>query len=188
MLKAERLSSEAVKFLYQEHYAVLSGYVKQNQGSAQDAEDIFQEVVLSFIELLRQGKFRGDSSLRTFLYSLNRFAWLNELRRRNKRLAREDKFGAVQGEHEPDISVVMAGRESRSLVSDTIGKLGEVCKKILLAYYYENLPMKEILKLVSFESEQVLRNKKYKCMKGLEQLFAENPSLAEQFKAALNYE
>ena len=83
---------------------------------------------------------------------------------------------------------MMANREAKKLVTDTIETLGEICRKILLAYYYENLSMKEILKLVRFESEQVLRNKKYKCMKSLEDLFSKDPTLAKQFKAALSYE
>lgn len=188
MLKKDSLSSDAVKTLYLTYFGLLSGYVKQNQGSPQDAEDIFQEVIVSFIEIVRQGKFRGESTIKTFLYSLNRFAWLNELRKRSKTLAREDKYGADLEQSEPDVSLMMANREAKKLVTDTIETLGEICRKILLAYYYENLSMKEILKLVRFESEQVLRNKKYKCMKSLEDLFSKDPTLAKQFKAALSYE
>jgi len=188
MLKKDSLSSEAVKTLYRNYFGLLSNYVKLNQGSAQDAEDIFQEVIISFIEIVRQDKFRGESAIKTFLYSLNRFSWLNELRKRNTTLAREDKYGNASAGFEPDVSHLMVNREAKKLVTDTIETLGETCKKILLAFYYENLTMKEILKLVRFESEQVLRNKKYKCMKSLEELFAKDPALAKQFKAALSYE
>jgi predicted DNA-binding protein YlxM (UPF0122 family) len=68
-----------------------------------------------------------------------------------------------------------------------IERLGDVCKRILIAYYYNDLSMKEILPLVEFQNEQVLRNKKYKCLKSLEQMLTENPELAQRFKNALAY-
>ena len=46
-------------------------------------------------------------------------------------------------------------------------------------FYYENLPMKEILEKTEYETEQVVRNKKYKCLKQLEQMLNENPLLKE---------
>jgi DNA-directed RNA polymerase specialized sigma subunit len=66
-------------------------------------------------------------------------------------------------------------------------KLGEGCKKILLAFYYENLSMKEILNTMNYENDQVLRNKKHKCLKQLEQLLTADPALAKTLKAALQY-
>ena len=43
--------------------------------------------------------------------------------------------------------------------------------------------MKEIAeKMPEYENEQVLRNKKYKCMKSLEQMINDNQDLKTQFK------
>ncbi|MCX2575290.1 RNA polymerase sigma factor [Pedobacter sandarakinus] len=188
MLSKQTFSSEAIGALYQNHFSVLSGYILQNQGAPQDAEDIFQEVIVNFIEIIRAGKFRGDSSISTFLFSLNRFTWLNELRKRNKSAIREQNYQTALGDAEPDVSKLMVHREEKNLIYATIDLLGAVCKKILLAYYYENLPMKEILTQVEFENEQTLRNKKSKCMKHLGTILSKDPLLAKKFKAALTYE
>ncbi|MDN3586256.1 sigma-70 family RNA polymerase sigma factor [Pedobacter aquatilis] len=188
MLARQNIDSDAVRALYLENFATLKAYIIQNQGSGQDAEDIFQEVIVNFIEIVRAGKFRGESSIKTFLYALNRFTWLNELRKRNKTMLREDKYSMEIDNIEPEVSRYITNREDRALIGNTISSLGEVCKKILVAYYYENQSMKSILHLVNFESEQVLRNKKYKCMKSLQQLLSKDPLLAKKFKAALTYE
>ena len=42
--------------------------------------------------------------------------------------------------------------------------------------------MKEILEQTDYESEQVVRNKKYKCLKQLEQMVNANPALRETLK------
>ena len=186
-LKKDHVTNMAISFLYRSYYGVLSNYVRQNQGSEQDAEDIFQEVVVTFIDLVKNGKFRGESSVKTFLFTLNRFTWLNELKKRSRALAREEKFSGESKAGEEDVSAYLVGREARGMVMAIMDKLGDVCKSILLSYYYDNLSMKEILPLVNFENEQVLRNKKYKCLKNLEQMLAANPGLAQRFKAALTY-
>ena len=66
--------------------------------------------------------------------------------------------------------------------------LGDNCKKILLAFYFDNLAMKEILQNLQYENEQVVRNKKYKCLKQLEQLMTQQPQLAANLKSVLMYE
>jgi DNA-directed RNA polymerase specialized sigma subunit len=67
-----------------------------------------------------------------------------------------------------------------------VDELGEMCKKILLMFYYENLSMKEILTNLEYENEQVVRNKKYKCLKQLEQMIEINPSLKKTLKNLLH--
>ena len=187
MLKNERVNDEVIRFLYRSHYSTLSNYVKVNQGSEQDAQDIFQEVIVSFIEIVKVGKFRGESKTGTFLYTLNKYAWLNELKKRSRATAREDKYGNEMETADPDASIFMVEREAKNMVMAMMDKLGDICKKILVAYYYDNYSLKEILPLVNYENEQVVRNKKYKCLKNLEQMLTADADLARRFKNALSY-
>lgn len=179
--KGEKME-ETVKAIYRDHFASLSWYIMNNSGSRQDAEDIFQEVLVDFISLVQQDKFRGEASVKTFLFSLNRYSWLNELKRRGRALAREEKFEKGQDRVEADISQVLIGREDKAGVMRLIEALGEACRKILVLFYYENRSMKEILAYTDYENEQVLRNKKYKCLKQLEMRLKENPLLKETMK------
>ena len=187
-LQEKRVGTDVIKYLYRAYFRYLSTYVKQNQGSDQDAEDIFQEVIVAFIEAVKSQKFRGESGIKTFLYALNRFTWLNELKRRNRALVRETAWHDSGDNEDKDISVFIEGREAKGMVMAMMDKLGEVCKKILVAYYYDNLQMKEILPLIDYQNEQVLRNKKYKCLKSLEQILTADPQLAQRFKNALTHE
>lgn len=186
-LKTERVSSRVIQYLYRAYFSFLSTYIKQNQGNEQDAEDVFQEVIVTFIEIVKAGKFRGDSSIKTFLYTLNRFTWLNELKKRNRAALRETVYYKDTDEDDKDISHLIVEQEAKNAVMLMMDKLGDVCKQILVAYYYNDLPMKEILPLVGFQSEQVLRNKKYKCLKSLGQMLGADPALAKRFKNALAY-
>jgi RNA polymerase sigma factor (sigma-70 family) len=73
-----------VRYLYELHFDNLTHFIKKNKGSQQDAEDLFQELILVFIDLVQTGKFRGQSSIKTFLYAIARNLWLNELKKRER--------------------------------------------------------------------------------------------------------
>ena len=177
---------DAIKAIYRNNFESLGWYVMNNNGSRQDAEDIFQEVVVNFIELVQKDKFRGESSIKTFLFSLNRFTWLNELKRKGRALAREEKYEKGQEKTEMDVSQFIAGREAKGQVLQLMEQIGATCKKILLMFYYENLSITEILENLHYENEQVVRNKKYKCLKQLEQMISKSPTLKQTLKNILH--
>ena len=185
-IRSGQRMEETMKAIYRGHFESLCWYVMNNNGSRQDAEDIFQEVLVSFIELVQLDKFRGESSIKTFLYSLNRFTWLNELKRRGRALAREEKYEKGQVHIEMDAGHSIADREGKAQVMKVVSELGDTCKKILLLFYYENLSMREILETLHYENEQVVRNKKYKCLKQLEQMITEKPYLKQSLKNLLH--
>jgi RNA polymerase sigma factor (sigma-70 family) len=187
-MRAGNNSDAAIRYLYRANYRKVEVYVNQNSGTEEDAQDIFQEVVVTFVELVQQGKFRGESSISTFLLALTRNIWLNELKKRGRSSLRDEKFEKGRIIVEDDVSNYMVNREMRNQVMELFGKLGDTCKKILLAYYYESLTMKEILQQLDYENEQVVRNKKYKCLKQLEQILTSKPGIANNLKSILSYE
>lgn len=177
---------EVIKSIYRSDFNSLAWYVMNNSGTRQDAEDIFQEVIVTFIESVQKDKFRGDSSVKTFLYSLNRFTWLNELKKRGRSALRDEKFEKEQDKVQPDTNRLIDDREGKNAVAQLVGELGESCRKILLLFYYEDLSMREILEQTEYENEQVVRNKKYKCLKQLEQMVNANPALKQTLKNLLH--
>jgi RNA polymerase sigma factor (sigma-70 family) len=185
-IRSGRQMDEVIKALYRSNFSSLSWYVMNNNGSMQDAEDIFQEVLMAFIEAVQKDKFRGDSTVSTFLFSLNRFTWLNELKKRGRAALREEKYEKEQDKMQADTNHLIEEREGKAEVIRLVGELGESCRKILLLFYYENLSMREILVSTEYENEQVLRNKKYKCLKQLEQMVNANPALRKTLKNLLH--
>ncbi len=185
-LRNGKKMDESIKTIYRSYFDSLSWYVMNNSGSRQDAEDIFQEVVVNFIDVVQKDKFRGESSIKTFLYSLNRFTWLNELKKRGRSLKREEKYEHEQDRVELDTSELMTEREEKATLTNLVAKLGQTCQKILILFYYENLSMKEILAVTDYDNEQVVRNKKYKCLKQLEKMINERPALKKILKNLLH--
>jgi RNA polymerase sigma factor (sigma-70 family) len=184
-LRKGKVPDAAIRQLYLSYFGMVSAYIRQNTGNQQDEEDIFQEVIMIFIELVQKQKFREESSIRSILYSITRHVWLNELKRKRRALKREVRFEREKEGSQQEWTAQLADHESKAELMRMIDSLGETCKKVLLSFYYDGLSMREILGNLNYQNEQVLRNKKYKCMKQLEQILAAKPNLIQQFKSTL---
>lgn len=181
-LQGKKNLDTTVRYLYRTHFDSLAHFIKTNSGNEQDAEDFFHEALVIFIELVQQGKFRGDSSIKTFLYAILRNLWLNELKKRSRTLQRETLYYDKSEKEEKDAQSGIWQNETKKQVLGLIEKLGENCKKILVLFYYEEMPMKDIFRVMGYESEQVARNTKYKCMKKLNELLDNNTAVKQLFK------
>lgn len=175
----------AVGFIYRNYYRLLENYVLTNSGNEMDAEDIIQEVLVVFINLVQTQKYRHESTVRSFLFTLTRNLWITELRKRKSDFRRNEVFEISREKEEDDISYYLLYKEAQVVIATLFEQMGEKCKQILTLFYYENLSMKEILKQMNYENEQVLRNKKYKCLKELTDKIQQSPAIFDNVKSAL---
>lgn len=174
--------------LYRTCYEPVTFWIQSQGGSEADAADIFQETILVFIEQVRQQRFRGDSSITTYLTGIARNVWYNEQRSRSRRLNREEQYAGDGETISFDAAYRLQNHESRERLLSLFEQIGDVCKKILSGFYFENLSMKELLVNTNFSNEQVLRNKKSKCMKHLKNLIEADKELTEIFKTYPAYD
>lgn len=172
--------NKAILFLYQQYSESTHSFIIHYGGSRQDAEDVFQETVVSFIEIVKKGSYRQEASIKTFLISVAKNIWLNEVKKRERSDFREKQFESGRDQKEVDVSHYISDLEKKRQLRELVYKLGEPCRKILMLFYYENLSMKEIVDHLPYENEQVVRNKKYKCLQQLSGFIKENPFIAMQ--------
>ena len=171
---------KAIMYIYQQYSETVSSFITNNGGSQQDAQDIFQETVVAFIDIVKKDKYRMEASIKTFLVSIAKNIWYNELKKRERSGQREKLFERGRDTSEMDVSHYISDREIKQELRELLDKLGESCKKILILFYYENMAMKEIVTHLHYENEQVVRNKKYKCLQQLTGLVKDNPLIAKQ--------
>jgi len=177
---------QAILQLYQDHAAITRSFIMGKGGTEQDADDIFQETVVSFIDTVQKGKFKQESGIRTFLISISKHLWYNEIRRKQRAGNREKLYETERDPEEAGITEVIQDRELKQQLNQLLLELGESCRKILELFYYENLSMKEIVSHLHYENEQVVRNKKYKCLQQLTDQIKQNPLAAQQISELIN--
>jgi RNA polymerase sigma factor (sigma-70 family) len=171
--------NRALRILYKRHYPLALNIIKRKGGTENETADIYQESIIAFYESVRSNKFRGDAKISTWLHSTISNKWSVEIRKtkRFKTDRIEDSTKQFQNEKEEgyrDTSELM------NLVWNTLELIDEKCKEVLIDYYYNRLSMKDIMTKMGFKSEQVAKNKRYRCKEKLDEIISERPGLKKQ--------
>lgn len=174
--------------LYRNCYQPVTYWIQGQGGTEADAADLFQESILVFIEQVRLQRFRGDSSISTYLTGIARNLWNNEQRSRSRRANREEQYAGAEAIISFDAEQRLHSKENRQKLLQLFEQIGDVCKRILTGFYFENLSMKDLTEVTAYNNEQVLRNKKSKCMKHLKELIEADRELTETFKTYPAYD
>jgi len=159
--KIKKGDERALDFLYQKHYKMMTNLVLKNNGTEEEAKDVYQEALLAFWKKAASGSLVLTSKISTYLYSICMNQWRKELDRKS-RLSREEVDGVEYQTHEDN--------EKLKIVMSCNGELGDVCKKILTYYYFEGLSMNDIAENLNFANTDTAKTKKYKCKKKLDSL------------------
>lgn len=181
-IRSPKNINDAILYLYQQYSESTSSFIASKGGSSQDGEDIFQETIVAFINIVKAGNFRKEATIKTFLNSIAKNIWFNEIRKRQSTGNREKIFEDNREIVEDDISHHIADLEMKKHFRALLDKMGEPCRKLLLLFYYEDLSMKEMVEHLPYENEQVVRNKKYKCLKQLTTIVQANPLIKSGLK------
>jgi len=72
-----------VEEIYKNYAPIMTNLIKQNSGSEEDALDLFQEVLIILHRYAQEG-FVLSCSLKSFLYTLCKRRWLNELKKKGR--------------------------------------------------------------------------------------------------------
>lgn len=173
--------NKAFKILFQEYYQSIKHFILSNNGTVNDAEDIFQDGLIVFYKKVRSGKLELTCSLKTYLYSICKYLWFNKIRKKKEfDLDGDEDFVLIE---ESQLETLIK-TETGELVADLFGELGEECKSVLVLYYYEQLKMREIAQRMQLASEQVAKNKKSKCMKKLRTIVLESSFYQELLRSS----
>lgn len=152
-------------------------YALQHGGSAADGEDLYHDTFITFDRLLRDGKYRGEASLKTFFCSIAKWQWLNRQRKMGRIITTEN---AELPEPEHFTEHDMYDRERQNVMERMLSSLGEKCKRILTLFQL-SYSMKEIAAEMSYLSDQVAMNESSKCRKKLKLLIENNDELKDLF-------
>lgn len=165
-----RNDAKAVDTIYKDNFKMVQAFILHNNGTYDDARDIFQEAMITLYEKAKSESFVLTCQIRTYLYSVCRRLWL-------KRLQQMGRFG-VQVEHfeetvpvEDDVEMHEKRNAEFAIMDRALGSLGEPCKSLLEAYYLQKKDMTDIASAFGYTNADNAKNQKYKCLMRLKKLF-----------------
>jgi len=71
----------SLRYVYQQHRERIVQFVVSKNGSEAEGKDIFQEGLLVLYKQIKQDKFRGESALGTYIFSICKYLWFHKLKK-----------------------------------------------------------------------------------------------------------
>jgi RNA polymerase sigma factor (sigma-70 family) len=158
-----RNDGAVVKEIYTRFAGKVKGHILQNNGSEDDAADIFQEAL---IDIYQQARYKGltlTCPFEPFLLLVCKRKWLKELKKRGRhRVTNETERLSDTGEDVFALAEQLQMQEDKAqLFLDMFQKLGERCREIINKCL-GNKPQEEVADELGI-SYAYLRKKKSEC-------------------------
>jgi len=179
MIKSKDRSqrSRALEDIYVSYYAVFEKFVLSRNGNKEEAKDVFQDGITVLYTKIMDEKFRGESKIKTYLFSICRNLYFQHIKKKQK----ENLMKQNQKTTEVHPETNVAQKDKVFAVFQVFNTLGKDCQKILELFYFEKLSMSEIAAEFGYKGEQSAKNKKSRCLKKLRSLIEAEPSVYAYF-------
>jgi RNA polymerase sigma-70 factor (ECF subfamily) len=124
-------------------YPQISFRVKKSVGHFNpEWEDICSEIVMGVVEAIKKGKFRGDSALGTFIYSVTSKKIVDYIRKKTRVLKH-----IPEQNHSDDPHEHLEKKQRDETVLEALKKLKPQHADIMYLYYYMDISREQIAQI-----------------------------------------
>lgn len=155
----------AMKYLYKKHTGAIKRFVKQHGGEETEAEDIVQDVIIILFEKIVSGYFTLNPGVRlsTYMVAVGKNLYYKKCREKGKYVVDLENLPPLEDAMDID-SIINTPDQNETIVNQALQALQDICKEILIKFYYEKKSMREIAALLGTISEENVRKHKYRCL------------------------
>lgn len=170
--------SKAIETIYKENFKMVQALIINNNGTYDDARDIFQEAMITLYDKAKSDSFVLTSQIKTYLYSVCRRLWLKRLQQMGKYIAQSDALEETVAV-EDDIELHEKKNADFAIMDRALNSLGEPCKSLLESFYLQKKGMTEIATDFGYTNADNAKTQKYKCLMRLKKLFFAQYNIGE---------
>ena len=165
----------AINYLYKEIGPKVKQYIINAGGNSEEADDIFQEGIISCFINIKSGKYQHSANAKftTYLTQVCKYKWYDVLKSANKSRKSSEMPDLPD---DSGIMEAMMDNEKYAILHKLIDNLGDQCKEILNRFYWIKESIDEISKALKMVPASV-KNGKYRCMQKLKESAINNEHL-----------
>lgn len=185
MLKDEKIihaikegkNQEILHTLYRGVLPDVKRFIYKNGGNSDQAEDVFQEGVVTFIVAVKSGKFKEGNSIAAYIKAIVRNKWYDQFKAKLK----EEE--AVKNLYETEkIENQEISEDQVKTVQTLLNSLDESCQKLLRLSVFEGHSYAKIAEKVGMTNEAVVKTTMYRCRKKLKAKVQSIPGLLSRLE------
>lgn len=155
ILAGDTEAEARLALLYRDRIARM---VTHGLGRTADADDLANEIFRAVLLNLRNGNFRGDCLLSTYIHAIAQNKVREHLRRRRPEPVEIDEDLPDPG---PSPEQMAASSEAALAVRQALRDLGSRHRRVLYLYYYRGLSIGEIASLLGVSARKISQWKDY---------------------------
>ncbi|GAB2486272.1 RNA polymerase sigma factor [Algoriphagus taiwanensis] len=156
---------DTLKQIYLEHKNGFQLFAKRYTSDEGQIHNAYQDAIIALMENAQKGKIQSlSSTIGTYLFAVGKYLLFKSLKKQNQHLEiTEELIDTIPFESFDDESKEESIRHLRQKLKE----LGPKCQEILQLFYYQSKNLDEIAKLMGYESKDVLKSTKSRCLKNL---------------------
>ncbi|MEO8569856.1 MAG: sigma-70 family RNA polymerase sigma factor [Ginsengibacter sp.] len=160
----------AIEKIYRGNFPSIQSFILKNNGSTDDAKDIFQEAMVILFQKAKLDSFVLTCQIKTYVYSVCRRLWMKKLQQ-DSRYHQVTDLVKETVSVEDEIEAHEKQNTQMALMQNALSKIGEPCKGILEAFYIQKKTMPEIAEAFEYTNADNAKTQKYKCLMRLKKIF-----------------
>ncbi len=151
---------KTLEYLYTRTWPAVRQYIKQQQGTEEDAKDVLQDAMIIFFEKVVHDRLVLTAAPATYLTAIGKNLWRQEREKRSRQIPLSPAdFCPEPAPAEP------AGAPADLL--EFVQQLGEKCRDILVQFYYFGQRLDKIALRHGYRSIRSATVQKFKCLEQL---------------------
>mgnify|MGYP000200429918 CR=1 FL=1 len=171
-------SENVLRRVYEENREKFLNYARRYSLSDEENVDIYQDAYVIFYDNVMSGKIESfTSSISTYLFGIGKYLIFDQMRKNKKNVGNNYDLSIV-GDEDEMVETLELEQSSltteQMLLQEYFGTLGKKCQELLTLFYYRGYTIQEIMVSGSYNSQNVVKAAKSRCMKTLKERIKEN--------------
>lgn len=162
---------ETFRFLYRQYAGMITGHVRKNNGSEEDAKEVLQIVMMQLWRAVKDGRYVEEGKFDQYLYQLAANTWREELRRRRNRPVVElDAYDInVEDKTQEQLLHALAKDHYLEAMHKGLSQLEPPCNRIIELFHLQQVSLQKVAEEMEYNYDN-LRKRIFDCRKKLKKI------------------
>ena len=169
--------NQGIRRIYKDFSGGILHWIKKNSGTAQDAEDIFNEAIIVIFEKVKQEGFELKYPFEKWLFGICRNKWIDRLKKnkQEQEVINDLKTGLkIEEDLQSEFELLEQEHHRQQKLDTAFEQLSDLCKQLLLLIKAGTLPA-DIAKKLNMNATNTVYRRKNACIDRWQNLFKSAP-------------
>lgn len=157
----DKNDEKALRLLYKKCFSKVRRFILRNNGTHEDARDIFKDAVLVLYHQTQKSSRNTSIEAGEVVYNTAKNLWINQIKRYSKEKAYEYSNRLSSGD--PYMLNIVMNKEKRNAVKIIMQSMDERCRELLELSLFYGFSEEQIKEKLQLDEETDVSTAVYKC-------------------------